>query len=139
MFSLPVAAKASGDALKTALIKPTEPMPVTVPDGSVAFGAPGSMTIAGPGLVAWAAASNADQAGDVQEFAYEEISGDFDISTKVTSVTSGPVTDPVDAWASGGLQARESLRALSPSFMVNVGNPKAVSYTHLTLPTKRIV
>jgi len=127
LFSLPVAAKASGDALKTALIKPTEALPVTLPDGSVTFGSAGSLTIAGPGLVAWPAASNADQPGDVQEFAYEEITGDFDISAKVTSVTSGPVTDPVDAWASGGLQARESLRALSPSFLVNVGNPKGVN------------
>ena len=116
-----------GDALKTALIKPTEALPVELPAGSVTFGGPGSMTVAGPGLVAWAAASNVDQPGDVQQFAYEEILGDFDISTKVTSVTSGPVTDPVDAWASGGLQARWALNALSPSFLVNVGNPKGVN------------
>ncbi|MFM7815585.1 MAG: hypothetical protein ACKPGI_01315, partial [Verrucomicrobiota bacterium] len=115
------------DPLKTALIKPTETLPVDLPAGSVTFGAPGSMTVAGPGLVAWAAASNADQPGDVQQFAYEEIAGDFDISTKVTSVTSGPVTDPIDAWASGGLQARANLGALSPSFLVNVGNPKGVN------------
>jgi|GEM_PF-1375165 len=127
LFSVPVAAKASGGALKTALIKPTEALPVTLPEGSVTFGAPGSMTIAGPGLVAWAAAANVDQPGDVQEFAYEEITGDFDISTRVTSVTSGPVTDPVDAWASGGLQVRADLGALSPSFLVNVGNPKGVN------------
>jgi len=33
----------------------------------------------------------------------------------------------VDAWASGGLQVRQSLNALSPSFLVNVGNPKGVN------------
>ncbi|MBM3903422.1 MAG: hypothetical protein FJ379_15250, partial [Verrucomicrobia bacterium] len=113
--------------LKTALIKPTEALPVALPDGAVAFGGAGAMTIAGPGLVAWPAASNVDQPGDVQEFAYEEISGDFDLSAKVTSIVSGPQTDPVDAWASGGLQARVALNALSPSFLVNVGNPKGVN------------
>jgi|GEM_PF-640769 len=115
------------DPLTTALVKPTAVLPVALPEGSVKFGVAGSMTIAGPGLVAWPAASNADQPGDVQEFAYEQLTGDFDISTKVSSVTSGPQTDPVDAWASGGLQARESLNALSPSFLVNVGNPKGVN------------
>jgi hypothetical protein len=113
--------------LKSALIKPTETLPVTLPNGSVTFGAPGAMTVAGPGLVAWPAASNVDQPGDVQEFAYEEIAGDFDLSVKVSSLTSGPVADPVDAWASGGLQARAALDPLSPSFMVNVGNPKGVN------------
>ena len=112
--------------LKSALIKPTEALPVALPDGSVSYKGD-TVTVAGPGLVAWAAASNADQPGDVQQFAYEEITGDFDVTVKVSSITSGPVTDPVDAWASGGLQARVALNALSPSFLVNVGNPKGVN------------
>ncbi|MFM7817784.1 MAG: immunoglobulin domain-containing protein, partial [Verrucomicrobiota bacterium] len=121
--------KVTGDVseFQAAQIVPEGPLAVEVPAGSVTANGPDAITIKGPGLVAWPAAANADQPGDVQEFAYESISGDFDVSAKVESIESGPRTDPVDAWASGGLQARVSLSAISPSFLVNVGNPKGVN------------
>ena len=39
--------------------------------------------------MAFASASNANQPGDVQEFA-ETITGDFDKIVKIASITSGP-------------------------------------------------
>ncbi|MBN9693462.1 MAG: immunoglobulin domain-containing protein [Verrucomicrobia bacterium] len=109
--------------LTAAQIVPENPLPVTIPNGSVVATGENAFTVSGPGLIAFPSASNADQPGDVQEFAYESITGDFDISVKLTGLTSGPVTDPIDANAGAGLTARVSTAALSPSFNLNVSNP----------------
>ncbi|MBL9174058.1 MAG: immunoglobulin domain-containing protein, partial [Verrucomicrobiales bacterium] len=100
-----------------------EGLPITIPAGSVTATGDDSFTVAGPGLVAFPSASNANQPGDVQEFAYESVTGDFDKIVKIASITSGPVTDPVDAQAAGGLEARVSTDPVSPSFLVNASNP----------------
>ncbi|MBL9175755.1 MAG: hypothetical protein JNL10_19585, partial [Verrucomicrobiales bacterium] len=109
--------------LTSVTIKPDAALPVELPQGSVTPNGPDAFTIAGPGLVAFPSASNANQPGDIQEFAYETITGDFDKIVRIQSITSGPVTDPVDAQASGGLEVRLSTGALSPSFLVNASNP----------------
>ena len=106
-------------------------LPVEIPAGSLSVDGD-NFVVSGPGLVAFAAASNVDQPGDIQEFAYETVSGDFDKVVKLKSLTSGPVTDPVDAFASGGLQARVTTGALSPSFMVNVANPLGANEVRVT-------
>jgi Carbohydrate family 9 binding domain-like len=97
-------------------------LPVVIPSGSLVVNGD-DFTVSGPGLQAFPSASNAYQPGDVQEFAYETITGDFDIVVKLKSLTSGPVTDPIDAQAGAGLSARVSLNSLSPSFDLNVANP----------------
>ena len=104
-------------------IMPEGGLAIPIGTGSMAVTGPSSFTLSGPGLKAFPSAADAEQPGDVQQFAYESITGDFDIAVKLTSLTSGPVTDPVDAQASAGLTARVSTNALSPSFNVNVANP----------------
>lgn len=114
----------TGQALRlTAVQIQPEVLPIVIPEGSVTATGADAFTVEGPGLVAFPSASNPVQPGDIQEFAYESITGDFDKIVKITSITSGPVTDPVDALASGGLQARATLDPLSPSFLINVSNP----------------
>jgi len=100
-----------------------ETLPIVIPDGSLTITGNDSFTVSGPGLKAFAAPSDPDQPGDVQEFAYETVTGDFDKVVKVTSLTSGPVTDPVDSAAGAGLQARVDTNALSASFLINISNP----------------
>jgi len=104
-------------------IQPEAGLPIAIPAGSFVATGEDSFTLSGPGLKAFTSATDPIQPGDVQEFAYESITGDFDISVKLTSLTSGLVTDPVDALASAGLTARVSTNALSPSFLLNVANP----------------
>ncbi len=98
-------------------------LPVELPAGSLVATGEDAFTISGPGLRAFTTATDPDQPGDVQLFAYESITGDFDIAVKLTSLTSGPVTDPIDAQASAGLEARISTDALSASISLNVSNP----------------
>lgn len=104
-------------------IMPEGGLSIPIGTGSMTVTGPSSFTLSGPGLKAFPSATDAEQPGDVQQFAYESITGDFDIAVKLTGLTSGPVTDPVDAQASAGLTARVSTNALSPSFDLNVANP----------------
>ncbi|MBN8247206.1 MAG: immunoglobulin domain-containing protein, partial [Verrucomicrobia bacterium] len=100
-----------------------EVLPIVIPAGSVTATGDDTFTVSGPGLKAWTSPTDTDQPGDVQEFAYESVTGDFDKIVKVTGLTSGPVTDPVDNQASAGLQARVDTNALSASFLINISNP----------------
>ena len=122
VLALPMASL-SAATLTSVQIAPGTPLPVEIPAGSVTSTGPDSFNVSGPGLVAFPAAANEYQPGDVQEFYYEEVTGDFDKSVKLTALTSGPVTDPVDAQASAGLEVRVSTDALSPSFLINASNP----------------
>ncbi|MFO1459092.1 MAG: hypothetical protein U1G08_06750 [Verrucomicrobiota bacterium] len=125
-------ASLSAATLTSVQIAPGTPLPVEIPAGSVTSTGPDSFNVSGPGLVAFPAAANENQPGDVQEFYYEEVTGDFDKSVKLTALTSGPVTDPVDAQAAAGLEARVSTDALSPSFMINAANPLGANQVLVT-------
>jgi len=96
---------------------------VPVAPGSIVATGPKTFTVSGGGLKAFTGAADTDQAGDVLEFAYETVSGDFDKSIQLTSLTSGPVKDPVDARASAGLGIRVGTGPLSPSLLLNASNP----------------
>ena len=123
----------TGEAVRLTSVQiQPETLVVAIPPGSVVASGDDTFAISGPGLKAFTSATDADQPGDVQEFAYETISGDFDKVVKISSLTSGPVTDPVDAFASGGLQVRVSTNPVSPSFLVNVANPLGANEVRVT-------
>lgn len=95
--------------------------PIDIAAGSVVATGPDSFNITAGGLYGFANASRVGQPGDLQQFSYEPISGDFDKSIKITGFASSVAGDTANN--SGGLAARVSLDALSPSFFVDVSNP----------------
>ena len=108
--------------LKTAAIKPDATLPVEIPAGSVTFD--GSTPSPLRDLAWWPSRRPRMRISRVTfGVRHETITGDFDKIVKVSSITSGPVTDPVDAQAAGGLEVRVSTDSLSPSFMINAANP----------------
>jgi len=75
--------------------------------------------------------------GDEMNFAYEEVTGDFDQQVRITSITSeffnlfdgspyvpfeGEPT-PLDNWARGGLMVRASTNTYSALLKITAGNP----------------
>jgi len=95
--------------------------PIAIAPGSVVPTGPSSFNIIAGGLYGFANRDRAGQPGDLQQFSYEPISGDFDKSVKITGFASSVAGDTANN--SGGLAARVSLDALSPSFFVNANNP----------------
>ena len=87
--------------------------------GSTVTTGTNSFTVSGGGLKWLPAVTDADQAGDVQQFAYETVTGDFDKAVKLTSLTAAAT----DVNASAGLEVRETLDPNSASLLLNVGNP----------------
>ncbi len=96
-------------------------VPIDIAAGSVVSTGPDSFNIIAGGLFGFANRDRVGQPGDLQQFSYEAISGDFDKSIKVTAFASSVAGDTANN--SGGLAARVSLDALSPSFFVDVSNP----------------
>lgn len=78
-----------------------------------------TFTVTGGGLKAFPGVGDADQPGDVQQFAYETVTGDFDKVVQLTSLTA----DPSDTSAGAGLEVRVSTAPNSPSLVLNVSNP----------------
>ncbi len=97
--------------------------PIEIAAGSVVSTGPDSFNITAGGLYGFANRNTAEQPGDLQQFSYEAISGDFDKSIKITGFASSVAGDTANN--AGGLAARVSLDALSPSFFANVSNPLA--------------
>lgn len=87
--------------------------------GSTVTTGTNSFVVSGGGLVFLPSVGNTDQPGDLQQFAYETVSGDFDKSVKLTSLTASDS----DLNASAGLEVRETLDSNSASLILNVGNP----------------
>ena len=98
--------------------------------GSYTTGAGGAFTITGwgtgfyPNMVFGTVDAPADinETGDVMTFAYEEVTGDFDRSVRISSITSDPA-DPVDVWTRGGLMVRTATNHYSASLQLVAGNP----------------
>ncbi|MSU34091.1 MAG: hypothetical protein EXS36_03085 [Pedosphaera sp.] len=63
-----------------------------------------------------------NETGDVMTFAYEEVTGDFDRSVKITGIASDPAT-PVDKWTRGGLMVRTGTNHYSASLQLMAANP----------------
>jgi hypothetical protein len=110
----------TGDNLRQILIRPEAPLGRPIPEGWVIPTDPGDFAIAGPGLVPWPKAADPNQPGDVMQFYYEEVTGDFDRVVRIKEISGLPT---LDYWAGGGLQARVSTDALSPSFAIKVASP----------------
>ncbi len=94
---------------------------IPIAPGSVNATGAGTFNIVAGGLFGFSNRNRVGQPGDLQQFNYEAISGDFDKSVKITSITSNVAGDTANN--SGGLAARVSMDALSPSFFVNVTSP----------------
>ena len=94
----------------------TSPAPAA---GSTVATGPNSFTVSGGGLIAFPPVSSTVQAGDIQQFAYESITGDFDKSVQLTSLTAAAT----DTSAGAGLEVRYSLDPNSASLLLNVANP----------------
>ena len=115
-------ASSSASQLKSVTILPEAPLSTAVPEGWVAATDPGDFAVAGPGLIPWPKSSDPNQPGDVLQFAYEEITGDFDRVARIRNINSSPNAGGPDYWAGGGLQARVGTNALSASFGIKVAN-----------------
>ncbi len=95
----------------------------TIPTGA------NSLTVSSGGLKARPGATDPDQPGDIQQFAYEAIAGDFDKAVKLTSLTTD-ATVPNNA-AAAGIEVRASLDPLSSSLMLNASNPEGDNAVHV--------
>lgn len=92
---------------------------VTPAVGSTVGTGPDSFTVSGGGLKAFPSIADVDQSGDVQQFAYESISGDFDKAVRLAGFSA----DAADIHAGAGLEVRETTDANSASLVLNVSNP----------------
>ncbi len=97
----------------------SNPLPIAA--GSVKLTGATSFELTAGGLYGFANKGNAIQPGDLQQFAYESVTGDFDRAVQITGFKSS-VPDDVANYA-GGLEARVSSDPLSPSLFVNAYNP----------------
>lgn len=94
---------------------------IPIAAGSVTSTGATTFNITAGGLYGFANHNQARQPGDLQQFAYETVSGDFDKRVRITGMTHSVAGDTANN--SGGLAVRVSTDALSPSFFVNVNNP----------------
>ncbi len=84
-----------------------------------AAGAAGSLTIDGAGADVWGSA-------DALHFAYTQLTGDFSIVTRVTSIEN------VNAWTKAGVMVRESLNANARQAFMLVSPGKGLAFQRRT-------
>jgi len=133
----------------------TDPLPVALarvdirpPDlGEGAPVLPGTLTVTGTtsfdmtggGIAPFRNTASAETLGDVLNFAYEQITGDFDKQVNLTSLTNelynfdGTPIDtnsfaytmpfPTDAWARAGLMVRKDTNSYNACLKLVAGNP----------------
>jgi Immunoglobulin I-set domain len=90
--------------------------------GSTVATGPGAFTVSGGGLHAFANLGDTDQPGDVQQFASESVTGDFDKAVRLVSLTSTGSTN-ADNSAGAGLEVRTDTTASSANILLNASNP----------------